>query len=49
MKECVGCKAKKTGKTSLIIYQDDLINKIEKNFGELTGKVQEIWYASRKW
>ena len=37
MKEYVGCKVKKTGKKSLIIYQDDLINKIEKNFGELTN------------
>ena len=38
MKEYVGCKVKKTGKKSLIMYQDDLINKIEKNFGELIKK-----------
>ena len=41
MKEYVGCKVKMTGKKSLIMYQDDLINKIEKNFGELTKNMQE--------
>ena len=41
MKEYVGCKVKKTGKKSLIMYQDDLINKVEKNFGELTKNMQE--------
>ena len=41
MKEYVGCKVRRTGKRSLIMYQDDLINKIEKNFGEHTRKMQE--------
>ena len=40
-KEYIGCKVKKTWKRSQIMYQDDLINKIEKNFGELTGNMQE--------
>ena len=35
MREYIGYNFKKTGKKSLIVYQDDLINKIEKNFGEL--------------
>ena len=41
MKEYIGCKVKKTGKKSRIIYQDDLIRKIEKNFGELIENMQE--------
>ena len=41
MKEYIGCKVKKTGSKSIIMYQDDLINKVEKNFGESTGKMQE--------
>ena len=40
MKEYVGCKVRRTGKRSLIMYQDDLINKIEKNFGEHIHKMQ---------
>ena len=31
MKEYIGCKVKKTGKKSLIMYQDDLISKIERS------------------
>ena len=41
MREYVGCKVKKKGKKSLIFYQDDLINKIEKNFGEFTKNMHE--------
>ena len=41
MKEQIGCKVKKTGMNSPIMYQDDLINKIEKNFGEWTGNMEE--------
>ena len=41
MKEQIGCKVKKTGMNSPIMYQDDLINKIEKNFGELIKNMQE--------
>ena len=41
MKEYVGCKVKRIGKRILIMYQDDLTNKIEKNFGEHTQSMQE--------
>ena len=34
MKEYVGCKVKKITKGHLIMYQDELINKIDKLFGE---------------
>ena len=34
MKEYVGYKVKKTGKSSLIMYQDDLIEQIERIFWE---------------
>ena len=41
MKQNVGCKVKKTGKKSLMTMdQDDLINKIEKIFGESAAKMQ---------
>ena len=32
MKEYVGCKVKKTGTKSLIMYQDDLIKKMDRIF-----------------
>ena len=41
MKENIGCKVKKIGKKSLSMYQNDLITKIEKNFGESIGKMQK--------
>ena len=41
MKEYVGCKVKRTGKRSLIMYQDDLINKIAKNFREHTQSMHK--------
>ena len=49
MKEYVGCKVKKTGKKSLIMYQNDLINKIEKEIRRTDQKHARIRYASRKW
>ena len=40
MREYVGCKVKRTGEKSLIMYQDDLINKIDRIFGEKAIKLQ---------
>ena len=40
MKEYVGCKVKRTGEKSLIMYQDDLINKIDRIFGKEANKLQ---------
>ena len=40
MKEYAGCKVKRTGEKSLIMYQDDLINKIDRIFGEEANKLQ---------
>ena len=39
-KEYVGCKVTKTGKKSLIMYQDDLIEKIDRIFGDEVRKMQ---------
>ena len=40
MKEYVGCKVSKTGKKSLIMYQDDLIKKMDRIFGDEVRKMQ---------
>ena len=40
MQKYVGCKVKKIGSKSLIMYQDDLFNKIEKIFGDNTKDMQ---------
>ena len=40
MSEYVGCKVRRTGEKSLIMYQDDLIKKMEKTFNELVKHMQ---------
>ena len=40
MKEYVGCKVTRTGKKSLIMYQDDLIKKMDRIFGDEVRKMQ---------
>ena len=40
MNEYVGCKVKCTNEKSIIMYQDDLIHKIEKTFGDLVSNMQ---------
>ena len=40
MSEYVGCKVKRTNDKSLIMYQDDLIKKMEKTFGDLVKHMQ---------
>ena len=40
MSEYVGCKVKRNDEKSMIMYQDDLIQKIEKTFGELVKNMQ---------
>ena len=49
MKEYVGCKVERRGRDNLIMFQDDLINKIEKNIWKQGEKHARIWNASRKW
>ena len=41
MKEYVGCKVERRGRDNLIMFQDDLINKIEKIFGDKVKNMQE--------
>ena len=41
MKDYVGCKVERRGGDNLIMFQDDLINKIEKIFGEQVKFMQE--------
>ena len=41
MKEYVGCKVEMRGRDNLIMFQDDLINKIEKIFGDKVKSIQE--------
>ena len=40
MNEYVGCKVKRTTDKTIIMYQDDLIHKIEKTFGDLVRNMQ---------
>lgn len=40
MNEDGGCKVKKMGESSLVIYQDDLINKMERIIGKEVKNVQ---------
>ena len=41
MKEYVSCKVERRGRDNLIMFQDDIINKIEKIFGEKVKSMQE--------
>ena len=49
MKEYVGCKVKRTGEKSLIMFQDVLINKIERIFGKEANKLQVYGEPIQKW
>ena len=40
MSEYVGCKVKRNDEKTMIMFQDDLIQKIEKTFGELVKNMQ---------
>ena len=40
MSEYVGCKVKRTSDKTLIMYQDDLIKKMEKTFADLVKHMQ---------
>ena len=40
MKDYVGCNDERTGKLSLIMCQDDLIDNIKKAFGEKVNNMQ---------
>ena len=41
MREYVGCRVERRGRNKLIMFQDDLINKIGKVFGEKVENMQE--------
>ena len=41
MREYVGCKVERRDRDNLIIFQDDLVNKIEKIFGEKVKNMHE--------
>ena len=47
MKEYVGCKVERRGRDNLIMFQDDLINKIEKIFGDKVKNMQEVESTSK--
>ena len=50
MKEYVGCKVERRGRDNLIMFQDDLINKIEKIFGDKVKNMQcERTFKSNGW
>ena len=42
MREYVGCKVERRGRNNLIMFQDDLINKIEKIFGDKVKKCRNM-------